>query len=113
LNVECDLGRFTATPPMCAKESMPHPGNRANKRKALFAALIFFNRASLRLRADLHPVEPKPGLVGDPGPAAQGIILGSFITADLKVCSTPFGLTVWTLRRRFDYFFLDITANKW
>jgi len=46
-------------------------------------------------------------------PAAQGIILRSFITADLKVCSTPFRLTVWSLRLRFDYFLLDLKANKW
>jgi hypothetical protein len=41
------------------------------------------------------------------------MIFARVITADLKVCSTPFGLTVWTLRRRFDYFLLTSGRTNW
>ena len=57
---------------------MAHSGNRANKRKAVFARADLFNRAS--------PPAAR-------GPAALGIILRSFITADLKVFDQLVGVT--------------------
>jgi hypothetical protein len=44
---------------------------------------------------------------------ARKDVWGLFITADLKVCSTPFRPTLWSLRLHSDCFFLDIKANKW
>jgi hypothetical protein len=47
------------------------------------------------------------------GRRREELFLGPFITADLKVCSTPFRPTLWSLRLHSDCFFLDIKANKW
>ena len=108
---------------------LPSGESGKQEESPLRRADLFLIALRLRLRTDLHPVEPKPGLVGEPqaftpssqnrarrGPRACGARNYLEIIHYRRpegLLHPRFVLTVWSLRLRFGYFFLDLRANKW